>query len=320
MRVLKILFIIVLFIIGIVYGGRKFYMKYIGTAPDEAGTMNQEPDANSSKGTVESEEVNKNESMNLNQLVNTESTKKPESTKAPESTKKPEDTKAPESTKRPEGEKKPDHTTNPSEPQENDGSKNTTKIDESYFDDAVFIGDSRTEGFGMYTGLKKATFYAEKGLKVDTIFENKSVKIDGSKMTIVDALKKQSFGKVYIMLGVNELGWIYGDVFIDKYVKLIEEIKKAQPDAEIYIQSIIHINRDKVKNPPSYYSNKLINERNKLIKAMAKEQKVHYIDINKVLTNDSGELYKDASTDGIHLNLKYCNIWKDYLLENTAVN
>ena len=33
-------------------------------------------------------------------------------------------------------------------------------VDLSYFDDALFIGDSRMLGFGMYSGLNNATFYA----------------------------------------------------------------------------------------------------------------------------------------------------------------
>lgn len=190
----------------------------------------------------------------------------------------------------------------------------TKVISESYFDDAVFIGDSRTEGLETFSGLKNATFYAEKGLNVKTAFEHKLVKLDNQEITIPNALKKQSFGKVYIMFGVNELGWIYEQIFIERYANLIDQIKKLQPNAEIYIQSIIHVSSEREKKEPEL-SNKKINRRNKLLKKLAKEKKVQYINLNKVLTDKNGALFSNAATDGIHLNKTYCVLWKDYLME-----
>lgn len=191
---------------------------------------------------------------------------------------------------------------------------NFTTVKESYFDDAIFIGDSRTQGFALYAGLKNATYYTDKGLMVDTIFTEKPVKINGKKMTIIDALKKTSFKKVYIMLGVNELGWYYESVFIDKYKEIIQEIKKAQPEAIVYVQSIIHVTKEKSANN-KVYTNKKINERNELLKKMAEEEGAYYLDINEA-TDSKGVLPTDATTDGVHLNQKYCKKWKTYLMEH----
>lgn len=44
------------------------------------------------------------------------------------------------------------------------------KTDSTWFDDAVFIGDSRTEGLILNTGLNNAIEYTHKGLMVDTVF------------------------------------------------------------------------------------------------------------------------------------------------------
>ncbi|WP_066715833.1 GDSL-type esterase/lipase family protein [Clostridium sp. Marseille-P299] len=243
-----------------------------------------------------------------------EATKEPEVTKEPEATKEPVVTKEPEVTKTPEVTKKPEVTQKPEVTKIPDS--NVDSNDDSYFDDAVFIGDSRTEGFGIYSGLKNATFYAEKGLMVDTILTEKVAKVDGEKMTILKALEKKSFKKVYIMLGVNELGWDSDSIFIERYTNIIKEIKELQPQAEIYVQSIIHINSEKLRNPQSYLNNKKINKRNELIKKMAEENEVHYLDLNSVLSDSNGNLFLDASSDGIHLNKEYCKVWKKYLIEN----
>lgn len=79
--------------------------------------------------------------------------------------------------------------------------------DNSEFDSSVaFIGDSRTQAFLMYTGLKNVTDYTNIGLMVDTALTKKFVKSSsGEKVTIIQDLKTKNIDKVYIMLGVNEL-------------------------------------------------------------------------------------------------------------------
>lgn len=37
------------------------------------------------------------------------------------------------------------------------------------------------------------------------------------------------FGKVYIMLGMNELGWVYESVFKEDYGKIIDKIREIKP-------------------------------------------------------------------------------------------
>ena len=77
----------------------------------------------------------------------------------------------------------------------------------AYFDDAVFIGDSRTEGLMLYGGMPEGTtFYASKGLNVNTAGTTK-IQDGGESITIMEGLRRHAFKKVYVMLGVNELGW-----------------------------------------------------------------------------------------------------------------
>lgn len=189
--------------------------------------------------------------------------------------------------------------------------------DDDYFDDAVFIGDSRTEGFILNNGLTaKITSYTYKGLSVDKIFTDKVINMDGKKLTIIEALKETSFSKVYIMLGINEIGWVYSSMFIDKYAKIIDEIKNINPKCTIYVQSIIPVT-EKVSNEHQYIKNNKINEYNSLIKEMAEEKSVYYLNVQEVIVNENGILPNDAATDGIHLNKKYCEKWFEYLKNHT---
>lgn len=190
-------------------------------------------------------------------------------------------------------------------------------VDSSYFDDAVFIGDSRTEGLILYTGLSNAVSYTNKGLMVDTVFTKAVINKNGKKLSVMDALKQTDFSKVYIMLGINEAGWPHSSVFIEKYGKIIDEIKTLNPKAVIYVQEILPVN-DKVSQTHSYLKNGKINEYNALIRQMAEGKQVYYIDIGKAFAGVNGSLPEDAASDGIHLKKPYCEKWLEYLKTHTV--
>lgn len=184
--------------------------------------------------------------------------------------------------------------------------------DNSFFEDAAFIGNSRTEGLMLYTGLDNATFYTHKGLKVDTFFTDKIIRSGEKKVTILDAMKGKSFKKIYIMLGLNELGWVYDHVFIKKYGDVIDAVKSAQPNASIYVQSILPVTKKK-SNEDKIYNNTKISQYNTLIEKMAKEKGVIYLNVGESVGTDGGALPQEAATDGIHMNKAYCMKWLDYL-------
>ena len=118
-------------------------------------------------------------------------------------------------------------------------------VEDTYFDDAVFLGDSRTEGFHLYSGLKTGTYLYATGATVESVF-SKSVSTPLGRMPLLDALEKTACGKIYVMLGVNELGYYNDEGFYQAYCDAIDAIRACQPDAVIYIQGLIPLNEDKI--------------------------------------------------------------------------
>lgn len=192
-------------------------------------------------------------------------------------------------------------------------------VDESYFDDALFIGDSRTQGFILYSGLANTTSYAGKGLAVNKISTDAVVTENGQDYTVSQALENHSgeFKKVYLMFGVNELGWSYPEKFQESYQQVVQEVKKTQPDATIYVQSILPVSKEK-SDSSDIYNMERVNMFNGLLQEMAEEEGVIYLDVASSVTDSEGYLPEDASTDGVHLNKAYCQIWLQYLEEHTA--
>ncbi len=203
------------------------------------------------------------------------------------------------------------------EPQ-NEIPNNSPNNSNTQFNSSVaFIGDSRTQGFIMYNGLKDVQDYSYIGLMVDTAVTKKFVKTsNGEKITLLQDMANKNIETVYIMLGVNELGWSYPQVFKTKYGELIDEIRKIKPNCKIYVQSIIPMTKSKSETD-RIFNNTNVNTFNNLIQELAKEKNVTYLDVKSALVDANGYLPEEASSDGVHVDKEYCKKWFEYLKNNS---
>lgn len=190
-----------------------------------------------------------------------------------------------------------------------------TTVEDGYFADALFIGDSRTVGLGEYSALKgKATFYAATGLTVYKMFSAEIVSVPGErkKITVEEALRRYSFAKIYLMLGINEMGIGTAESFLKKYQEAVDRLRELQPDAVIYLQSIVKVTAQRSAKGDSI-NNERIDVRNEGIAQMADNRSIFYLDVNAQLCDESGGIVQGYTFDGVHLKAKYLDIWTDYL-------
>lgn len=184
-----------------------------------------------------------------------------------------------------------------------------------YFDDALFIGDSRTVGLSEYSGWDNTTFYADIGMTIYDIFE-REVKPDGqTEMTIGQALHEYSFKKIYLMIGINELGRGNDEEFTEEFKLVLLQLKILQPDAIIILQGIMHVSDEK-SAAEDYINNPNIINRNLAISELADGETVFYLDMNDTVCNENGALIPEYTFDGVHLRAQYYYLWTDYLLEH----
>jgi lysophospholipase L1-like esterase len=192
----------------------------------------------------------------------------------------------------------------------------STPIDVSetddYFSDALFIGDSRTQGLLLYSNLGNASYYAARGLTVEQVFKKAVVDSGGGKLTVSDALSRRAFGKVYLMFGLNELGWNSADKFIEQYGRVLDRVRETQPDAIVYVQGIMPVSAWKSEKDP-VHNNPNIARFNEMIERLTEEKNAIYLKVSDGVADESGVLPDEASSDGIHLNKKYCIKWEEYL-------
>ncbi|WP_029502801.1 SGNH/GDSL hydrolase family protein [Lachnoclostridium phytofermentans] len=190
-----------------------------------------------------------------------------------------------------------------------------TEAEDEFFKDSIFIGDSRTEGLGQYGGVKNAKFYTHRGLMVNTAIAKDYITLDNKeKGNVLDAARQSSFSKVYLMFGVNELGWQSLDKFIEYYRDIINGLRKIEPDCEIIIQSNYPVTK-KMNEGDKIYNNTNVKKFNDVIKKMAEEEELAYIDLYSLFEDENGNLPDDATSDGVHLNPSYFKDWKQCLID-----
>ncbi|MCR4690486.1 MAG: hypothetical protein K5739_03990 [Lachnospiraceae bacterium] len=195
-------------------------------------------------------------------------------------------------------------------------------VDESYFADALYIGDSRVDGLCDYGGLEnEATFAFKNSLTVYRLFEERMKYRNPQgirgEASLVDILHFASFGKVYLQIGINELGVGNTRQFYEAYRNAILTIRRYQPTAIIYIDGIMHVTGAR-SSSDSVFTNSLVVERNRAISTLANGRDIFYLDFNPQVCDENGNLLSELSIDHAHLKASPHKRWSEFLLTHAA--
>lgn len=182
-------------------------------------------------------------------------------------------------------------------------------------DESLFIGDSRTMGLMEYSGLE-ADFFASVGMSVYNIEDDMISVPNVGKVTFTELLSNKTYGKIYLMIGINELGYDLNQT-ISVYEELVQSIRRMQPDAKIFIQANLHVTKEKSEEH-SYIKNATIDAFNERISQFADGKSVFYLDVNPVFDDENNALSKDLTSDGVHLYAKHYVEWADWITTQSA--
>lgn len=183
---------------------------------------------------------------------------------------------------------------------------------DSYFSDAAFFGNSLVRGLELYGGLSEASFYGVTSASVFNVEKTLDAELsDGTRATLMDALCEQPHGKIYILLGINE---ILSDVdfFIRLYNSVLNEIALREPEAELYIMSLTPVTAEKDADDTPFTRERVL-EYNEALYRLAAERGCWYVDLVAALSDENGFLPAEDSTDGIHLTRAKYPAWSDWL-------
>ena len=164
------------------------------------------------------------------------------------------------------------------------------RVDSAFFDDAVFVGDSVTLKLSYYAAssgkLGQAQFLTRGSYSVaHAVMDTMLLTYQGKDMAVEDAISATGASKVFLMLGMNDIG-LYGiDTTIENWGKLIDRIRKECPNVTIYIQSMTPIWTGGEKGD---LNNTNMDTYNSKLKKFAEEKQVDFIDVAPYMKDSTG--------------------------------
>ena len=210
------------------------------------------------------------------------------------------------------------------------------RVDDSYFNGALIVGDSVTLKLERYVREKRqghepnllgnAKFFCAGSLgsgnlqkEIDDDSIHPSYK--GQKMMLEDAVVAAKATRVYIMLGMNDLA-LYGvDGSVDNMMTLIRKVKEKSPDVQIFVQSATPRVAGKDQK---ILNNANLKKYDTLLWETIRDcdmSGIYFVDVASVMRGGDGTLplayCSDPDGQGIHFTSEACRIWIDYLYTHT---
>lgn len=177
----------------------------------------------------------------------------------------------------------------------------------------LFFGDSLVEKYEVKSFFKKNNV-VNKGIS-----GNKTV-------DLIDRIEKDVYdynpSKIFILIGINDMAvGIDDDDILLNIATIISDIKMNRPYSDIYVESLYPVNNDVIKDMKYDYAssldNKRIKEFNIKLESLCDLNEVTFINVHDKLLENSGQLKKMYTRDGLHLNklgyLKVTSVLKEYL-------
>lgn len=177
---------------------------------------------------------------------------------------------------------------------------------QDFFADTLFIGDSRTVGLQQYAGVSSADFFALTGMSVFDAFKNQADTRYG-KLTLEQLLQKRQYSRIYLMLGINELGYKLSSIE-KKYDEVVVQVQTLQPQAQLWLQANLHVTRARSEKD-AVFNNTAINNLNESIRAIAQNRGAGWLDVNPVFDDAGGDLDSAYTFDHTHVLGKYYKYW-----------
>ena len=173
------------------------------------------------------------------------------------------------------------------------------RVEDDWFADAAFFGNSILDGLHSFGGLQYGSFFAGTSASVLNVETMRNASLaDGTPATLMDALLEKQYSKIYVLLGINELGFNVGS-FTELYAGLLASIAENEPNAEIFVMSLTPITERRNNSEDLFTKDKVL-AFNAAIRAMVEEQGYTYLDLYPAFADENGWLPAEKSSDGVH--------------------
>ncbi|QJB36388.1 hypothetical protein HF324_00300 [Chitinophaga oryzae] len=156
----------------------------------------------------------------------------------------------------------------------------------------VFFGDSITQWGDWCEFIGKANIL-NRGIAGDNT---------NGLLARVEEVVRHRPERLFILVGTNDLNkHMPAASIVANYRRIINAVQEASPHTRIYVQSVLPINNQLIGR--QYYSgtNEQITALNTMLKAMAADAHVTFVDVYTSLLDDAGQMDARYTYDGLHL-------------------
>ncbi len=184
-------------------------------------------------------------------------------------------------------------------------------VDAGWYENVLFLGNSRTCGLRGHARSGNAEYFADYGLTMFQVFEKPCSDKNFKDKTLGELLSSKQYDKIVIQFGLNEVGY-HSATFRAAYQKMLDDIRQLQPDAKFILMGIMGVTRAKYAKGEYWHPDNLA-KFNAFMSSLANGTNIFYVDPNYYFTDCEGFLYESLTEDGYHLNPAGVKQWKRWL-------
>lgn len=174
--------------------------------------------------------------------------------------------------------------------------------------DIIFLGNSITAR-AHWNELLQLPTARNRGISGDTTF---------GILERLDEVTEGKPSKVFLLIGINDISRSFpDDIILRNYKKIISRIHEESPETNVYIQTILPVNKSFDVYKRHYNKDEHILYINDQLRKMADTMEVTLIDIYPEFLDKHNRLDAEYTDEGLHLNekgyLKWAKILKPYI-------
>lgn len=185
------------------------------------------------------------------------------------------------------------------------------KAEENYYKDAVFVGSTVLAGLSDYGYVESDNMLLSDSINLGN-FNTVVLSANGTESIISDTAAIKKAGKLYIMVGIDDLDSMSGAEPFSELEAFIDSIKEKNWDTKIYLMSLLPVTSG---NESRIALNSDVDMYNSLLLEFANKMNVYYLDVNTGFKGNDGKLPSSSTEiNGIKLKKSGYEQLSEYIL------
>ncbi len=188
-------------------------------------------------------------------------------------------------------------------------------VPETWFEDALLLGNSHCGGISMYGELPQPDICFSYGGTFLTGLGTLCRDRHERSFTMRSLLQSRQYGKIILIFGTNEMGYDM-EYLRPRLEEFLDRLVELQPQARLWLCTAPPVNPELAENPElevQCFTVENCLAVNGLLRAAAEERGLGLIDVFSLFADENGILPREYTGDGIHLTMACYRTWGQWL-------